>query len=46
MTTDDTVNLNEEWPDGTFGGPRPIYGWTPAEQAAHRDALETALRNP
>lgn len=36
----------EEWPDGTFGGTRPTHTWTPAEQAAHRDALETALRTP
>ncbi|MFE1550603.1 hypothetical protein [Streptomyces sp. NPDC058718] len=34
----------EEWPDGTFGGTRPITGWTPEQQAAHRADLEAALR--
>jgi len=36
----------EEWPDGTFGGTRQITGWTSEQQAAHRNALEAALRTP
>lgn len=36
----------EEWPDGTFGGTRPVTGWTPEQQAAHRADLEAALRTP
>ncbi|HEX6518303.1 MAG TPA: hypothetical protein VF049_22270 [Nocardioidaceae bacterium] len=35
----------EEWPTGTFGGPRtPTPQWTPAEQATHREQLEAALK--
>lgn len=36
----------EEWPDGTFGGTRPVTGWTPEQQAAHRADLEAALTRP
>lgn len=36
----------EEWPDGTFGGTRPIRSWTPEQQAEHRAQLEAALHHP
>ncbi|WP_406324433.1 hypothetical protein [Streptomyces niveus] len=37
----------EEWPTGTFGGPRPTTTATSPEQAAeHRAALLAALRKP
>lgn len=36
--------LAEQWPDGTFAGPRPRPApWTPDEQARHCADLEAAL---
>lgn len=37
----------EEWPTGTFGGPRPTTTVTSPEEAAqHRAELLAALREP
>jgi len=36
--------LAEQWPDGTFAGPRPRQpSWTPEQQAQHRADLANAL---
>lgn len=36
--------LAEEWPDGSFAGPRPRRpAWTAEQQAQHRADLEDAL---
>lgn len=36
----------EEWPDGTFGGPRPTTPTPDPNAAQHRAELEAALREP
>lgn len=38
--------LTEEWPTGTFGGPRPTTPTPDPNAAQHRAELEAALRAP
>lgn len=38
--------LTEEWPDGTFGGPRPTVRTPDPNAAAHRAELLAALKQP